>query len=213
MILALGRGFATEISPVLDAWFAAQTNFHTFTGKVIQTRTLQALSQPLVSTGQVWIAIPDRFRWEIGQPAQTIALRQPDGLSIVYPRLKRVAKYPLTDRQPGPWRDMLALLDASFPRSRAELETQFRVLSVSTTNADWVVTLEPKSTFARRMMAGIAISVRTNDFLLTATEMKFADGSRMRNDFTETQTNTVLPDGCFDLKLEPDYKVVEPLRQ
>jgi outer membrane lipoprotein-sorting protein len=63
------------------------------------------------------------------------------------------------------------------------------------------------------MMAGIAISVRTNDFLLTATEMKFADGSRMRNDFTETRTNAVLPDGCFDLKLEPDYKVVEPLRQ
>ncbi len=206
-------GLAAEPNQVLDAWFSAQTNFHTFTGKVIQTRTLKVLSQPLVSTGQVWIAIPDRFRWEIGQPAQTIALRQPELLSIIYPRLKRVEKYPLNDRQPGPWRDVLALLDASFPRSRAGLEAQFRVLSITQTNASWQVMLQPKSALARRLMADITISVRTNDFSLVATEMKFADGSRMRNEFTDTLTNSVLPEGCFELKPEPDYTVVEPLRQ
>jgi outer membrane lipoprotein-sorting protein len=211
--LSADRGLAAEPNQMLDAWFSAQTNFHTFTGKVIQTRTLQVLSQPLVSTGQVWIAIPDRFRWEIGQPAQTIALRQPELLSIIYPRLKRVEKYPLNDRQPGPWRDVLALLDASFPRSRAGLEAQFRVLSITQTNASWQVMLQPKSALARRLMADITISVRTNDFSLVATEMKFADGSRMRNEFTDTLTNSVLPEGCFELKPEPDYTVVEPLRQ
>jgi outer membrane lipoprotein-sorting protein len=112
---------AAEPNQVLDAWFSVQTNFHTFTGTVIQTRALQVLSQPLVSTGKVWIAIPDRFRWEIGQPAQTIALRQADALSIIYPRLKRVEKYSLNQSQSGPWRDVLALLDTSFPRSRADL--------------------------------------------------------------------------------------------
>ena len=211
--MALDGGIAAERNQVLDSWFSAQTNFHTFTGKVLQTRTLQVLSQPLVSTGKVWIAIPDRFRWEIGQPAQTIALRQPDSLCLIYPRLKRVEKYPLNDRQRGPWRDVLALLEASFPRSRADLEAQFRVLSVTQTNADWQVALQPKSAFARRLMAEIDIRVRTNDFSLTATEMKFTDGSQMRNDFTDTLTNSVLPEGCFDLKLGPDYTVVEPLRQ
>jgi len=48
---------------------------------------------------------------------------------------KRVEKYPLNQNQTGPWRDVLALLDASFPRSRAELEAHFRVLSVVQTNA------------------------------------------------------------------------------
>jgi len=198
---------------VLDSWFSAQTNFHTFTAQVIQTRTLQVLSEPLVSTGKVWIAMPDRFRWEIGQPAQTIALRQPDTLFILYPRLKRVEKYPLNDRQPGPWRDALALLDASFPRSRAVMEGQFRVLSITQTNADWQVALQPRSTLARRLMAEIDICVCTNDFSLAATEMKFADGSRMRNDFTNIVVNSVLPEKCFDLKTDPDYTVVEPLRQ
>jgi len=206
-------GLAAGTNQVLDSWFAAQANSHTFTAQVIQTRTLQVLSGPLVSAGKVWIAMPDRFRWEIGQPAQTIALRQPDCLFIVYPRLKRVEKYPLNDRQPGPWRDVLALLDASFPSSRAVMEAQFRVLSIAQTNADWQVALQPRSALARRLMAEIDICVRTNDFSLAATEMKFADGSRMRNDFTNVVINAVLPEGCFDLKTEPDYTMVEPLRQ
>lgn len=212
LCLALDCGIAAERNPVLDSWFSGQANFHTFAGNVLQTRTLQALSQPLVSAGKVWIAIPDRFRWEIGQPAQTIALRQPDSLSIIYPRLKRVERYPLTDRQPGPWRDMLALLEAGFPRSRADLEARFRVLSVSQTNADWQVALQPKSASARRLMTEIEMRVCTNDYCLTFTEMKFADGSRMRNDFTNTVTNSVLPEGCFDVERGPDYTVAEALR-
>jgi outer membrane lipoprotein-sorting protein len=87
------------------------------------------------------------------------------------------------------------------------------VLSVTQTNANWQVALQPKSALARRLMAEIDISIHTNDFTLTATEMKFADGSRMRNDFIDTVTNSVLPEGCFNLKLGADYTVVEPLRQ
>jgi outer membrane lipoprotein-sorting protein len=210
---AVHCSLAADTNQVLDLWFSAQTNFHTFTAQVIQTRALQVLSEPLVSTGKVWIAMPDHFRWEIGRPAQTIALRQPDSLFIIYPRLKRVEKYPLTGSQPGQWRDVLALLDASFPKSRAVMEAQFRVLSIAQTNADWQMALQPRSALARRLVGEIDICVRTNDFALAATEMKFADGSRMRNDFTNIVLNPVLPEGCFDLKTEPDYTIVEPLRQ
>jgi outer membrane lipoprotein-sorting protein len=211
--LAVLTAHAAGQSSVLDTWFSAQTNLHSFTADVIQTRTLKVLSQPLVSTGKVWVVIPNRFRWEIGQPAQTIALRQPDTLFLIYPRLKRAEKYPLNDNQPGPWRDALALLEASFPRSRADLESRFRVLSVTPTNASWELMLQPKNALARQMMAEIGITVRTNDFSLAATEMKFADGSRMRNDFTNVALNPVLGEGLFDAKLEAGVTVVEPLRQ
>jgi outer membrane lipoprotein-sorting protein len=213
LLVAVLTAHAAEQSLVLDTWFSAQTNLHSFTADVIQTRTLKVLSQPLVSTGKVWVVIPNRFRWEIGQPAQTIALRQPDTLFLIYPRLKRAEKYPLNGNQPGPWRDALALLEASFPRSRADLESHFRVLSVTQTNANWELTLQPKSPLARQMMAEIGITVRTNDFSLAATEMKFADGSRMRNDFTNVVLNPVLGEEIFDAKLDPGITVVEPLRQ
>jgi outer membrane lipoprotein-sorting protein len=213
LLVAVLSARATGPALVLDTWFSAQTNLHSFTADVIQTRTLKVLTQPLVSTGKVWVVIPNRFRWEIGQPAQTIALRQPDTLFLIYPRLKRAEKYPLNGNQPGPWRDALALLEASFPRSRADLESHFRVLSVTQTNANWELRLQPKNAQARQMMAEIGITVRTNDFSLAATEMKFADGSSMRNDFTNIVLNPVIGDDIFDAKLDAGMTVVEPLRQ
>jgi outer membrane lipoprotein-sorting protein len=203
---------AADLNGLLDGWFTAQTNLQTWSADLTQTRSLKVLSQPLVATGKVWVAVPNRFRWELGQPAQTIALRQPDQLFIIYPRLKRAEKYSLNGA-PGPWKDALALLEASFPRSRADLESQFRVLSLTQTNEIVQVALQPKSATARKFMAEIQVSFRTNDFSLTATELEFSDGSSMRSDFTHPLLNAPLDKGLFEAKVDPDFTVVEPLRQ
>ena len=121
---------ATDTNALLATWFATQTNLHTWSADAVQTRIIRTFSQPLVSTGKVWVVTPDRFRWELGQPPQTIAIRQPAQLVLIYPRLKRAEKYPLDDK-PGPWRDALALLEASFPRSRPDLESRFYIGSIA----------------------------------------------------------------------------------
>jgi outer membrane lipoprotein carrier protein len=219
VVICLPLLAAAPVSPAADSdaqfdrWVTAQTNIHTWCADATQTRSLKVLSQPLVATGKVWVAMPDRFRWELGQPAQTIALRLPDQLLLIYPRLKRAEKYPLNDQQPGPWKDALALLEASFPRSRAELESKFKVLSVLETNSLARITLQPRSTAARKFMTGIQLCLHTNDFSLASTEMTFTDGSRMRNDFTNAVLNQPLDPKLFDASLPPDITVVEPLRQ
>jgi outer membrane lipoprotein-sorting protein len=196
----------------VDQWISAQTNLHSWSAEAIQTRALKTLSEPLVSTGRVWVAMPNRFRWELGQPAETIAVRQPDQLIIVYPRLKRVEKYPLNDRQPGLWQDALALLDASFPRSRADLDSRFRVLSASRTNATVEIRLQPRSARARKFMSEISVGFYTNDFSPASTELRFSDGSTLRNDFTGGALNPPLAPGLFEVKPDPDFTVVEPLK-
>ena len=35
------------------------------------------VNQVLTESGHVWFAAPNRFRWELGHPAKTIAVRQP----------------------------------------------------------------------------------------------------------------------------------------
>jgi outer membrane lipoprotein-sorting protein len=204
---------AADPSAMLDRWCTAQTNIQTWSADVTQTRSLKVLAQPLVATGKVWVMVPHRFRLEIGQPALTIALRQPDQLLLIYPRLKRAEKYPLHDAQPGPWKDALALLEASFPRSRAELETRFRVLSMRQTDSLVDLTLQPKSAAARKFLTEIQVSFRTNDFSPSATELRFSDGSSMRSDFTHPVINGPLDQRLFEPKLDPDFAVVEPLRQ
>jgi outer membrane lipoprotein-sorting protein len=204
---------AAETNFTLTAWFNAQTNIQTWTADFIQTRTLKSLTQPLTATGHVWFAAPNRFRWELGNPAQTIAVRQPEQMLIIYPRLKRAERYPLTGDQTGPWRDALALLEAGFPRSRTEMESRFRILSQISTNDIYELALQPRSAAARRMMPQIKIAFATNDFALRATELEFADHSTMRNDFQNPKLNEQVDEASFAPKIDQDYKIVEPLKQ
>ncbi len=121
-------------------------------------------------------------------------------------------KYPLNGRQTGPWRDALALLDASFPRSRSDLDSHFQLLSVIQTNAMIQLRLQPRSQAARKFMSEISVAVHTNDFSPASTELKFSDGSSMRNDFTNGIINPPLAASLFATNFDTSFTVVEPLR-
>ena len=195
-----------------DKWFAVQTNLQSWSADFIQTRSLKVLAQPLVSAGKVWVK-PGEFRWELGQPVQTIVLRRPDQLLIVYPRLKRAERYSLDGVPSGPMKDALALLDASLPRDRATTEQHFRLLSATETNSILQMLLQPRSNSARKFITEIMIGFHTNDFSIAATAMKFADGSSLRNDFSNVVMNRPVDPALFEVKLPPDCTVVEPLKQ
>ncbi len=203
---------AADSTELISNWLRNQTNVQTWSADFIQTRSLKSLTQPLISTGMVWFAAPNRFRWELGNPAQTIAVRQPEQMLVIYPRLKRVEKYPLNGAA-GPWRDALALLEAGFPRERADLESRFNIQSTEIKDGVCELTLQPKSSSARRMMSQIKIAFSTNDFLLRATELQFADGSTMRNDFKNPQLNEKFAEKLFSPTMEEGFKIIEPLKK
>ena len=210
LFLAAGMR-ATDYDAQFAKWFEVQTNLQSWAGDFTQTRTLTVLNQPLVSHGKVWVK-PGAFRWELGQPAQTIVLRNPNQLLIIYPRLKRAEKYPLDGVPTGPMRDALALLDASLPRDRATMEKSFSLLSAAETNSTLQMTLQPRSEAARKMIGQVVIGFHTNDFTIAATEMKFADGSKLHNDFTNVVLNQPIESKMFEADLPPDFTVSEPMK-
>lgn len=220
ILIALGcwNGFraAGAESPLptelVRQWLSAQTNLQTWSADVLQIRSLKTLTQPVTARGQVWFSAPSRFRWEISEPAPTIAVRQPHQMLVIYPKLKRAERYPLDGAQAGPWKDTLSLLEAGFPRSQNELESRFKLISQTVSNEVCEVVLQPKSASARRLMPQIQIAFGTNDFMLRATELQFADGSTMRNEFSNPKLNPKLTDDLFDPQLESSYKIVEPAK-
>ncbi|MSU64141.1 MAG: outer membrane lipoprotein carrier protein LolA [Pedosphaera sp.] len=201
---------ATDADKLLASWLSAQTNLNTWSADLIQTRTFKTLTQPLVARGHVWFVAPNTFRWELGQPPQTIAVRQPKQMLVIYPRLKRAERYPLDGEGAGPWRDALALFEAGFPRSRADLEAQFKIKLVQEVNGVCDVALEPKSSSVRRMMPDFRVLFEARDNSLRATELRFADGSTMRNDFTNAVINGGLDGELFTPSLPADFKMVQP---
>jgi len=210
---ALQANCADETNTVLEAWFAAQATLHTWSADFIQTRALKTLTQPLVAKGHIAFAMPNEFRWELGQPAQTIALRHGDEMFVIYPRLKHAERYALGAGTPTEWRDTMSLLSAGFPHDRKEFEAQFQILSLAETNGVWQFSLQPKSVFARRMMPELHIALATNDFSLASTELVFVDGSLMRNEFTNAVLNPVLDGKLFEWSPPADFKVTNPFGQ
>ena len=203
---------AADYDEQFNRWFAAQTNVQNWAADFIQTRSLVALTQPLVSGGRVWVK-PGAFRWELGQPPQTIVVRNPEELLIMYPRFKRAEIYPLDKIPAGPIRDAMSLLDVSLPRDRASMEEHFQLLSATITNSILQMRLQPKSASARQFIGSIEIGFHTNDYVIADSQMNFSDVSTLRNDFTNVVFNQPMDPKLFETNLPPDYTVVEPFNQ
>lgn len=212
--LLFALSFATTIlsaepDQIISGWLAHQTNLQSWSADFTQTRTLKTLAQPLVSTGQIWFAAPQNFRWELGGN-HTIAIRSNATLLVLYPRLKRAEKYDFEAAERNEWKDALALLQSGFPRSRADLDSKFKLLSASNVDSLVLLELEPKSQGAKKMMP--KINIRLNPALtLAGTELVFIDGSRMRTDFRNVQTNIDVA-GKFMLALPPGFTLAEPMK-
>jgi outer membrane lipoprotein-sorting protein len=93
------------------------------------------------------------------------------------------------------------------------LEARYNILSQTVKSETGEVVLQPKSTVARRMMPQIKINFSTQDSALRGTELQFADGSSMRNDFTNAVLNPKIENKIFAPDIPSDYKVVEPLKR
>ena len=209
-ILASANLRAADTNAVLDAWFAAQAKVQSISADFVQTRTLKTLVQPLTAAGHLWFAPPNQFRWELGRPAQTIALRHADDMFVIYPRLKRAEHYPLGASAPSEWRDAMSLLDAGFPRTRQEFDAQFKIQSLTATNETWLLALQPRRAAAREIMPELRVILATNDFALAGTVLVFMDGSRMRNDLTNIVVNAPMDEKIFQWRAPTDFKVTEP---
>lgn len=211
--MTVARTFAADTNEFLNSWLAAQSELKTWSADFTQTRTLTALKQPLQSPGRLLFQTPNNFKWELGTPAQTTAIRNSNEMVVIYPRLQRAERYPLGGSGNEPWRDALALMDAGFPENRAELEAKFKLLSITATGEVAQIIMEPKSSLAKKFMSEVQLFLRTNDFSMAANQLKFADGSTLRNDFTNGTKNPPLPANAFSTEIPAGFKVVEPLKE
>lgn len=198
-----------QSNSVLSGWIESHSKVKTWSAPFTQTRILKTLTQPLTTQGHLWFVAPNQFRWELGQPVQTIALRRQDELFVIYPLLKRAEHLSITNASNGQWRDALTLFEAGFPRSQAELRRQFNVISVVNTNVSWEVLLQPSNRSSRHLIKGMKVVLSTNDFTLNATELTLGDGSSIRTEFGRPVVDAAVPEKLFKPQLEKEFKITE----
>ncbi len=202
----------TEAAVLVEHWLATQTNLTSWSADFVQTRHLAALTQPLSKSGKLWFKAPDKFRWELGNPPQSIAFRTKDDLWVLAPRLKRAERYSIQALAAGPMRDALSLLDTGFPRDAAEFRRKFELLGVNPDATGSGVRFRPRDAALRKLVPDIMIVVSPGDFSLTATELHFVDGTWVRNDFKDAKRNPEMDDADLSPVIDPNWRVSEPLK-
>ncbi|MDX1951230.1 MAG: outer membrane lipoprotein carrier protein LolA [Verrucomicrobiota bacterium] len=199
-------------SLLIEQWLAKQTNIQTWQADVVQLRQYKTFARPLSSSGKVWFEAPNNFRWEVGSPPVTIAIRKEEELNLLYPRLKRLETFRFDDSGKNEWKESLSLLQAGFPRSRADLLAQFSISGLSLTNDHHVLTLIPRAKMAMQYIPRVDLLIQTNSSELAGTRLFFLDGSMIQNLFTNSVKNSPINRSLFEVGSVEGFKKSEPLK-
>jgi outer membrane lipoprotein-sorting protein len=195
----------------LRRWLNAQSTVTSWTADVVQTRKLRSLVRPLTSQGKVWFVQPSRFRWQLGDPPRTIAVRSDNVLVVMYPRLRQAERYAAGDDVDQSWQQALDLLEIGFPADAETFLSRYELMSTLLTDGVWTFDLRPAARSARRLLEAVRLEVSDEDLVLLATELVFPDGSKMRNDFSRHAVNPNLDAALFSVEIPGDFEVVDPL--
>ncbi|WP_339065463.1 outer membrane lipoprotein carrier protein LolA [Teredinibacter turnerae] len=214
--LALTLCQTSQSSPdLLDKWLAHQAKIEHWHADVVQIRHIKNLTRPLRQEGELWFIKPNRFRWQLGTPVRTLAVRNAEQLVIAYPKLKQAEKYPFANITDPAMRQILLLLEVGFPSDADQFRQQYTLLNSEplTPAADNPVIefqLQPAAVLARKLLDKVSLEVDTSGMQLKATHLYFGDGSVLTNEFHNAQYNEPFPKEKLDIDLS-GYSITEPL--
>jgi len=210
LLLAAGHLFAAgppDMAPV-KRWIARQDDLRSVTADFTQTRALRALRDPLANQGHLWFKAPDSFRWELGNPAKTIVLRKGGTVFLIQPAKKHAERSPAGSVNQNAGARGLGMLSFPVAHDFAEFQKQFETLSVATEGTRCHLEVLPRDAEARKMLAALKLDFDTATGHLLVVEMATRDGSALRNEVTNVQTNAKIDAGVFDFDFT-GYDVVD----
>ena len=184
----------------IKQWISAQQNLKSLSATFTQTRTLRTLRKPLVSAGNFYYKAPNQFRWEHGNPVQTIAVHSDDTLTLLDVTKKR-AQVAKTDGEGSNRSQFGAYFDMSFPKSWEEFDQNFNVLSVDNVDGVTHAKVSPKSRKLGRGMKAITFFIDSRN-QLKGFSMEFKDRSTMETIFNTVREGATVPSSKFVVSLD-----------
>ena len=188
-------GTVPESEGILREWIRMQSGIRTLHAEIIQTRRLPTIRIPLKKSGQVWFGTKSRFRWQIGDPPEMLAIKTVDALFLIEPRKSR-ARILSGDAAPGA---PLRLSEIAFPfaTSFEEFQRRFEILSFQAEDDSVEVVLRP---IDPRMSAGVRslrVVFQRGSGNVDLFEITLTDNSQIATEFTSVEINPHLQDTLF----------------
>jgi outer membrane lipoprotein-sorting protein len=198
---------APNLAP-LKKWIAQQDEVRSVQADFTQKRAFRSLRDPLASPGKFWFGAPGNFRWEVGDPAKTIVLRQGADCYIIQPKKKRAERLSMANINKKSGERGLPMLEFPLAKNFADFNRRFEALAIKTEGNNCHVEFLPRDAQARKFLEAIKLDFNTENGHLHSFEIALRDGSYMRNDFTNVRMNQKLDRDTFNFDLT-GYDIVD----
>lgn len=182
----------------VQRWLATNSGVDSLKIDFTQTRRMRSVKLPVRQDGTLWLDYgAHRFRWQTGDPAQTIVVSQGKNILILRTPMKRYEIRPAgSGGAPG-----MAALANGFPRTLAEFQQRYRVLEVNPqANTKRIVT-RPLGAGGRGVET-FTFVVDGSHHRLLGIEIDLEDGSSVNTVFSRVQTNVGLARDLFKPSLD-----------
>lgn len=178
---------------IIDGWLERQAAISSLDATFTQERKLPSLKESVTTQGRISFAKPDKFRWQLGIPAQTLAVSDGSTVTMIEEADKSAKQVPADSPQAA----RFSLLSGKAFQDKSGFYDAFEIIETRTTNGIYQVTLKPKERRFRSNVPWIFIDIDPEKKELRVMELELQDKSRVRTIFSNPKFNTKLPDSLF----------------
>lgn len=186
---------------LLETCLAAQKKIRSISAEFTQTRALRTLKSPIAIKGRFWFSSPDKFRWELGDPAKTIVIGSRQGATILQPLKKRAEKVSFDSPRATGAADLIRMMEMNKNQTVDDFQKHMRVLSLKNIGPHCRLEMLPKDPDAAKGLSALFLEFHPATGNWVAFEFVTKEGSSMRTEFTHVQLNPKLDSHIFDCDL------------
>ena len=192
-VLLLSIGIVAAQDATLDSWLAKQAGITSLDARFTQERKLPALKNPTSTRGRVCFVKPDRVRWQLGDPFETLAVSDGTTLTLL-DASNKTARRTNVD---SPQASRFSLLSGKAFSSRETFFQAFEIVNTRITEGIHQYTLKAKDRRVRAEIPWIFIDIDPAKNELRVLELELQDKSRLRTIFENPRFNAKLDDSLF----------------
>ena len=196
LILAI-TATARADNAALEAWLARQKSIDSLETTFTQERKLPSLKQPVTTPGKLAFAKPGRVRWQLGEPAATLATSDGTTLTLIDYTEKTARQIPADSPQAA----RFSMLTGKGFQTAEDFYKMFEVTAWRVESGIHQYTLKPKDRRLRSQVPWVFLDIDPAKSELRAMEMELQDKSRVRTLFQNPRFNVKLAPAVFTADL------------
>jgi outer membrane lipoprotein carrier protein len=181
----------------LDTWLKRQTSINTLETDFTQERKLPSLKQAVTTPGKLTFAKPGQIRWQLGEPAATLALSDGKTLTLIDYATKTARRIPAD----APQAARFSMLTGKGFQSPEHFHAMFEVSAHRVESGIHQYTLKPKERRLRSQVPWVFLDIDPAKRELRAMELELQDKSRVRTLFHNPRFNPKLSPTLFTADL------------